>query len=193
MYSENPLFDLYENREEQKTSWEMASYESIPDTTVLQAMGACLCKSCKGADILSLDKDEFIDKWQEVSDAFDMTIDYFKNSFGVPVSKLVPYDALYVPFVYYFYKKKSRPTGLEKQFLQDYFWRSAFSSRFTEGAVSKINQDLMDVIGVIIDGKEWHWLLGSWALALFILDNDYFAVRIMGHNRRCYLIRINLE
>lgn len=154
MYSENPTFDLYENRIEQKNAWQMASYESIPDTTVLQAMGACLCKSSKGADILSLKKDEFIAAWPNVSAAFDLTIDYFKNTFGVPVSKLVPYDALFVPFVYYFYRKRQRPTGNAQKYLKDYFWRAAFSSRFTEGVVSKINQDLVDVIDVIIDGKE---------------------------------------
>lgn len=154
MYSEDPIFDLYENRIEQAAAWQMVSYESIPDTTVLQAMGVCLCKSCKGTDILNLNKKDFIKAWPEVSKAFDMTIEYFKNTYGVPVSKLVPYDALYVPFVYYFYKKKVRPTGDEQKYLKDYFWRATFSERFTEGAVSKINQDITNVIDVILAGKE---------------------------------------
>ena len=154
MYSEEPSFDLYDNREEQKSAWQSAGYESIPDTTVLQAMGACLCKSSKGIDILNLNKTEFISAWPKVNKAFEMTIDYFKNSFGIPVSKLVPYDALYVPFVYYFYKKKRRPTGKVKDYLKDYFWRSTFSQRFTEGAVSKINQDIQNVIDPILKGKE---------------------------------------
>lgn len=154
MYSEDPAFDLYDNREEQKSLWQAAGYETIPDTTVLQAMSACLCKSCKGVDILNLNKSDFIKNWPDVSSAFDMTIDYFKNSFGVPVSKLVPYDALFVPFVYYFYKKKQRPTGNAKNNLRDYFWRSTFSQRFTEGAVSKINQDLVNVIDPILQGKK---------------------------------------
>lgn len=154
MYSENPSFDLYDNREDQKTAWQAASYESIPDTTVLQAMGACLCKSSKGTDILNLSKDDFIAAWPKVNAAFEMTIDYFKNTFGVPVSKLVPYDALYVPFVYYFYKKKQRPTGAAKDYLRDYFWRATFSQRFTEGAVSKINQDIQNVIDPILEGKK---------------------------------------
>lgn len=154
MYSENPMFDLYENRIEQKNAWQIASYDTIPDTTVLQAMGACLCKSSKGKDILDLDKDQFIASWSAVSDAFNMTIDYFKNTYGVPVSRLVPYDALYVPFVYYFYNTKKRPTGNAQKYLKDYFWRSVFSSRFTEGAVSKINQDLTDVIDKILNGEE---------------------------------------
>jgi hypothetical protein len=154
MYSETPEFDLYDNRQDQINAWQIASYESIPDTTVLQAMSACLCKSCKGADILALDKDSFIAAWPEVSAAFDLTIDYFKNTFGIPVSKLVPYDALYVPFVYYFYKKKQRPTGNAQKYLKDYFWRATFSTRFTEGAVAKINQDITNVIDVILAGNQ---------------------------------------
>ena len=154
MYSENPEFDLYENRVEQKASWQSAGYDSIQDTTVLQAMGVCLCKSSKGADILSLDKTKFIEEWPKVGEAFDKTIDYFKGSFGVPVSKLVPYEALFVPFVYYFYKTKKRPVGKAQEYLRDYFWRATFSSRFTEGVVSKINQDIESVIDVVIAGNE---------------------------------------
>ena len=154
MYSEEPSFDLYDNREEQKAAWQAAGYDSVPNTTVLQAMGACLSESSKGVDILNLNKEEFISAWPKVNEAFEKTIDYFKSTFGVPVSKLVPYDALYVPFVYYFYKNKERPIGEAKDYLRDYFWRSTFSQRFTEGAVSKINQDIQNVINPILVGKK---------------------------------------
>ena len=154
MYSESPSFDLYEKRETQRAKWQMASYETISDATVLQAMGVCIDKSCKGKDILGLDKSKFISEWDKVDAAFDLTIDYFKNSYNVPVSKLMPYDALIVPFVYYFYKTGVRPSGNAQKYLQDYFWRSTFSERFTEGAVSKINQDITDVIDVILGGNQ---------------------------------------
>ena len=154
MYSERrPVFDLYEKMQTKEATWKDSGYE-IPENTVLQAVGACLCKSSKGSDILSLDKTEFISHWNDVCKAFDKTIDFFKNGFKIPVSKLVPYDALYVPFVYYFYKtKKQRPPVNEKKYLTDYFWRSAFSSRFTEGVVSKINEDLVNVIDKIIKNQ----------------------------------------
>ena len=154
MYNESPEFDLYEQRQEQKNNWQISSYDTIDDITVLQAVSVCLRKDCRGKTILSLNKDDFIRIWNEVDKAFDETIDYFRGTYKIPVSKLVPYDALFVPFVYYFYKKKKqRPSGNEQKYLRDYFWRSAFSSRFTEGAVSKINQDIVDVIDVILAGK----------------------------------------
>lgn len=153
MYSENPAFDLYEKRQDQKQKWQLPGYDTISDVTVLQAVSACISKNCKGQNILSLNKDDFIAAWDDVDKAFDMTIDYFKNTYGVPVSKLVPYDALIVPFVYYFYINKNRPQGNAQTYLRDYFWRSTFTMRFTEGAVSKINQDLTNVIDVILAGK----------------------------------------
>lgn len=154
MYSETPAFDLYEERETQRTNWQSASYETIPDATVLQAVAACLTKDCRGKNILNLDKNSFIAAWDDVEAAFEQTIDYFKNTYNVPVSKLVPYDALYVPFVYYFYNKKQRPAGAEQKYLADYFWRATFDMRFTEGAVSKINHDIVNVIDVILAGKK---------------------------------------
>lgn len=153
MYSENPEFDLYDKRQEQIQKWKERSYDTISDVTVLQAISICLCKDCKKQTILSLDKNKFIEIWDDVDKAFDMTIDYFKSTFGIPVSRLIPYDALIVPFVYFFYKNKNNPSGEKQQYLKDYFWRSSFSQRFTEGAVSKTIQDVSNVIDVILAGK----------------------------------------
>ena len=35
-------------------------------------------------------------------------IEFFKKHFGVVVSKLLPYDALLVPFTYYFYENNNK-------------------------------------------------------------------------------------
>lgn len=150
MYNEQRDFDLYEKRDTQRNAWESVGYETIPDATVLQVMSACICKSCKGSDILALRQEEFIPEWDKVSSALDSTIDYFKKSYGVPVSNLLPYDALIVLFAYYFYNHTERPTGKQQQSLQDYFWRCIFGLRFTEGAASKINSDIINVMDKIL-------------------------------------------
>ncbi len=87
-----------------------------------------------------------------------MTIDYFRNFYRIPVSQLLPYNALIVPFSYYFYKMKDKPTGDRQKYLQDYFWRCSLSGRFSSSVETKLAQDIQK-IDKIIDNQlpvyEW--------------------------------------
>ncbi len=35
--------------------------------------------------------------------ALEQAVEYFRNRYGIPVSALLPYNALLVPFAYYFF------------------------------------------------------------------------------------------
>lgn len=158
-YDEAQKFDLYEKRNEQVEKWETVNYDTIPSQTVLQAIAMCINKttmnkSCKRKDILKLDKQQFIKGWEDVDKAFDEAIDYFKSFFNIPVSKLLPYDALLVPFVYYFYINKKKPEGKSATYLKDYFWRAVFSKRFTEGVEGKLAMDCTNIVDPIIAGEK---------------------------------------
>lgn len=118
---------------------------------MLQAVCACINKTISGKDILALNKDKFIDEWPKVSVAFNAAIDYIKNACGAVVSKLLPYDVLIVPFVYYFRFHPTNPSGEAQEYLQDYFWRCVIGSRFGEGMVSKVSQDIDNVIVPILN------------------------------------------
>lgn len=153
-YDEDKNFDLFEKRKSQLEKWEVASYETVPHTTVLQAISLCLCKNCRRKDILSLDKNAFVDAWDKVDEAFMKAIDYFKNYYGIPVSKLLPYDAMLVPYVYFFYHQSRNPVGDMALYLQDYFWRCVLGKRFTEGLEGKLATDIANVIEPIMAGEK---------------------------------------
>lgn len=153
-YDEDLKFDLFEKRNMQLEKWENVNYNTVPHQTVLQVMSLCIQKSCRRKDILNLDKKIFIDKWDDVDKAFDSAIDYMKSYYGIPVSKLLPYDALLVPIVYYFYFNKTKPTGKNALRLQDYFWRCVLTKRFTEGVEGKLATDCTNVIGAILGNED---------------------------------------
>lgn len=153
-YDETREFDLFEKRKAQLEKWENVNYDTVPHQTVLQAISLCIQKSCRRRDILNLDKQKFIDVWDDVDKAFDSAIDYFKGFYGIPVSKLLPYDALLVPIVYYFYFHKTKPEGKSAQRLQDYLWRCILTKRFTEGVEGKLAVDCSNVIEAILNDKE---------------------------------------
>lgn len=153
-YDENLNFDLFEKRQEQIEKWTNVNYDTLPHQTALQALAMCVKKSCKRKDILAIDKTTFIEAWGDVDIAFDKAIDYLKSSYHIPVSKLLPYDALMIPMVYYFYHKKKKPVGNDAKMLQDYFWRCVLSRRFTEGVESKLTLDCNNVIDDILKGNK---------------------------------------
>lgn len=144
-------FDLSEKYEELIARLEGVNYETISDSTVLQAVSVCLVKECAKKHILKLDKNKFIDIWDDVIDAFEKAVDYFRGFFRIPVSQLLPYDGLLVPFTYYFYHHKDKPLGIQQTLLQDYFWRVVLNSRFSNSLETKIGQDIRRIDKILQD------------------------------------------
>jgi hypothetical protein len=153
-YDEDLDFDLFEKRKVQLEKWENVNYDTVPHQTVLQVISLCINKSCRRRDILCLEKKKFIEVWDDVDQAFDGAIDYLKSYYGIPVSKLLPYDALLVPLVYYFYNNKTKPEGKNALRLQDYFWRCVLAKRFTEGVEGKLAVDCANVIDPILKNSD---------------------------------------
>lgn len=154
-YDEIKGFDLFEKRNIQLEKWQNLSFDTVPHQTVLQAVSMCIQKSCRKKDILNLEKQKVIEIWDDIDKAFDEVIDYLKGFYGIPVSKLLPYDALLVPLVYFFYcNKNKKPIGKQVVWLQDYFWRCVFSKRFTEGLEGKLAVDCANVIESILNNVE---------------------------------------
>ena len=140
-YDAEKGFDLSEKFENLISRLETVNYESVSKSTVLQAVSVCLTKECSKKQILKLDKASFIQIWDSVENAFECAVEYFRNFYRIPVSQLLPYDGLLVPFTYYFYHHKDKPIGEQQRFLQDYFWRVVLTSRFSHSLESKISQD----------------------------------------------------
>lgn len=144
-------FDLSEKYEELLERLETINYETIPSSTILQAVSVCLVKECSKKQILKLTKKEFIDIWDDVVVAIENAVEYFKNFYRIPVSQLLPYDGLVVPFTYFFYKHKQKPIGDKQKYLQDYFWRTVLNSRFSNSLETKISQDIRKMDQILKD------------------------------------------
>lgn len=153
-YDETRKFDLLREYErllstDEGKDLEDVGYATISDTTVLQCIAAHINKQVRAKDILKLDKTPFIDAWPVVKQAIFTAVDYLRTQLRVPVSKLLPYDAMLVPLTYFFIRKKGyAPSPIQYTFLSQYFWWAALSSRFSSSAETKIAQDVlrMDLI-----------------------------------------------
>lgn len=175
-YDESQGFDLYERRKQQKEEWSECGYETIPHSTVLQAISICLNGGCSRKDILNkIEKQDFINIWEDIDKNFKQAIDYLKSALGIAVSKLLPYDGLIVPYVYYFHKHPQNPSAIENQYLKDYFWRCVLTNRFSNALESKLAQDVTHVMDAIIEQKQPKYEQGIDITYEFLKRNGGFS------------------
>lgn len=146
-------FDLAEKYDKLIETLQNVDYDTIPSSTILQCISVCLVKECNKKAILKLEKNKFVAVWDDVEDSILHAVEYFINKYRIPVSGLLPYYGLLVPFTYCFYKNKNnKPEGLQKDYLQDFFWRTVLNSRYSNSLETKIAQDIKK-IDTILKGK----------------------------------------
>ena len=150
-YDHNLDFDL-SKKYEQLLEELGEDYSTISSSTILQVISAILEKDCTRKQILKLEKRRFIEIWDASAVAIKKGIDYFKNHYGIPVSRLLPYDALLVPFAYFFHFHPDRPLDIKREYLMDFFWRISLSERYSSGTETKLGQDIKR-INVILKGE----------------------------------------
>lgn len=173
-YNDKKQFDLAQKTYELIDNLKPHNYETISKATILQTVSLILSKECKRQVILQLDKDEFIDVWNRVQDAIERTVEYFKNYYRIPVSQLLPYNALIAPFSYFFFHHNDKPTGNKQKYLEDFFWRCSLSGRYSSSVESKLAQDIKR-IDTILTGKlpNYDWSIDS--SSEFIINNGWFS------------------
>jgi hypothetical protein len=120
-----------------------ADYETISPQAILQCISVQICNQCRRTDILKLDKRRFIREWPIVKEGIFAAIDYFRNHLRITASKLLPYNALIVPFAYFFiHNMHTKPTKIQNTLLTQYFWWASLSGRFSSAQESKIALDI---------------------------------------------------
>ncbi len=173
-YDASKGFDLAEKYDKLIEELEKVKYDTISNATVLQVISILLKKDCRKKQILKLDKQKVIEIWDDAEDAIMQTIDHFRSLYNIPVSRMLPYNALIVPFSYYFHKKKKKPTGDVQKKLTDMFWRISFGNRYSSAVESKIAQDVKR-IDKIFSGKTPKYDWGINISPQDIIDNGLFS------------------
>ena len=115
-YDQKKKFDLAERYEwliDNKgvaKDLEDVGYDTIPPIPIIQCVSAHLCKQVRRKDILKLDKKKFISSWDTVKDGIFSSVDFLRKYLHVSVSRLLPYNAILVPFTYFFIRMKGVKT-----------------------------------------------------------------------------------
>ena len=141
-YDPDQEFDLVEKYEEFSEELQDAGFDSISPTDILQLIALMLSDNCRKRTILDLERNKFIDTWPKAIDNVRAAVDYIKSAIRIPVSRLLPYASLIIPIALFFHGNKKRPPSTEQaDLLKDFFWRAAWSERYSSAADSKLSQD----------------------------------------------------
>lgn len=175
-YDEVQDFDLSEKYRVLIDELKVVGYETIPNTVILHLIALLLNENqeCDRRAILSLDKQKFIDIFENAISAIKSAIDYFKLQYGISVSRILPYHILIVPFAYFFYHHKEKPTGEMAKHLENLFWRCALSERYSASTETKLSQDIKKV-DLILKGQAptYDWTVDT--SPEYIIKNGTFA------------------
>jgi len=143
-YDEEQKFDMEDRFQKLLKELSESKYDTISSSVILSILGLILSKNkeCKRKVILQLDKQKIIDVWDDVISALKESVDYFRSVYRIPVSAILPYDSLLVPFAYFFYFQKEKPKGEQLKYLEEFFWRMSLSFRYSSSTESKLAQDI---------------------------------------------------
>ena len=146
-YDEEYKFDMQIKWENFIKELEEIKYEGISSTVILSLLSLIFSgtKECKRKTILALDKQKIIDNWDEAISALKDSIEYFRTTYRIPVSQLLPYDSLLVPFSYFFFLNKEKPVSDQRKYMEEFFWRVSLSHRYSSSTESTLAQDIKRV------------------------------------------------
>lgn len=120
-----------------------AKFDTVPAATVLQAVAAITVDSIRAKDILKIRREKFIANWEPMVSSMFTAVDFIRTKLCIPVSQLLPYASLLVPFTYFFYKNKNkRPTETQAKLLRQFFYWVGLNWRYSGSTETKIAEDL---------------------------------------------------
>lgn len=154
-YDEQQQFDMQVKWDGFIKELKEIKYEGVSSSVVLSLLALLLSrtKECKRKTILALNKQSIIDSWDGVISALKDSVDYLRTTYRIPVSQLLPYDSLLVPFAYFFFKNKDKPSATQRKYLEEFFWRISLSSRYSSSTESKLAQDIKRIDLILADKR----------------------------------------
>lgn len=118
-------------------------FEGIKNKVILQCLssitkessGVKVITSLKGADVRS--------NTAKLKESLKNAVDYLSTELSVKSIQLLPHAHQIVPLCYVFSKIK-RPTAKQKKAINQWFWKTSFSERFSESTDTHIDEDILN-------------------------------------------------
>lgn len=154
---ESDGFDLAVRYERLLTELRPVQYDTLAPATVLQAVAMLAVGGCTRKQILDIPKQDFIATWSRTVRSLKLAVDFLRD-YGIPVSHLLPYNALLVPLSYFFDRHPARPSGDMLRRIEDFFWRCSLGGRYSSAVETKLANDVEKIEQILVNRQpryEW--------------------------------------
>ena len=169
-------FDLAKEWDALHASLEKTGYGTVDSETALRTVALIADQNCTKAHILNMGKEKFIKNWFKAVDAINRAVDYFQAC-RIPASSVLPYNALVASYAYFFSRATRSPSNTQKKFLEDFFWRVAFTNRYRDSVESNLAKDITHMDS-FLDEKQADYDPADWKVSVQpqdIINNGSFA------------------
>jgi hypothetical protein len=151
---------------------ERTDFGKVEPITFVQAMSLIQFKQCKTEHELRLSSRSVQELWPRVSKAIGDTIDWMRDNYGVVRGDMIPYDAMLAVLACYFSEHGTNVPPEHKTWIDNWFWRSAFSERYSKSSNTQMAADaaaIRELIGGALELPDY---------PLTISKNDLLEMRM---------------
>jgi hypothetical protein len=134
-------FHLKEKFDEIYESLDNKNFGNTKDKILLQCLSAIIKSTTRTVEILSLDPNVVRSKMELLKGSVEHAIDYISTQFNANSEDFLPKAQQLVGLAYLFSKKHSL-SSLQTKFVQNWFWRTSFSDRYSSSTDSKMDEDI---------------------------------------------------
>jgi len=157
---------------------------------MLRCCAAVLCGDASPSSLVELRGDQVRQRFPEVVSGIRGAIDFLKSNLHVQTLANLPFSTLLVPLTVFFAAPPDRQVQVsdaQRRRLVRWFWRSAFSRRFSSGVLRNLKDDITQIQRVRQDGPN---TLGDFQLLVTRAFFTQNAFRINTVNTRTFLLML---
>lgn len=145
-------FDLREKILSFNKEFAVSVFGSIDDEVFTQSLSLNACNDCTNQTQLRLTTEDCLGLWDKTAETLRLSIDYIKT-LGVPYVNYIPYISFLPLLQYYFFKSGRKSVAAEhKSFIENWFWTSTFSQRYSSSSLTKMKDDA-DWMSHLVSGE----------------------------------------
>ena len=148
-------FDLHEKFGELAGEFSGFGFEEVGANTdlMLRCCAAVLRNDPSPTALVNLNGADVRASFDLVSVAMRRSIDYVRTNFQVRHLKFLPYESMLIPLTAFFSVREGQPVSAEEhEVLQTWFWRCAFSHRYSGNPQRNIRHDIREAVK-LLEGK----------------------------------------
>lgn len=132
---------------------EKKNFKGIKNKIILQCLSSIIKESSGVKVITSLKGQDIRDNIKNLKESLKKAVDYLSTELSVKSRQLLPHAHQIVPLCYVF-SKINTPTVKQKKIINQWFWATSFSERFTESTDRHIDEDVTEFKKLVEEGSD---------------------------------------